>query len=154
MWVQMTKILTELIYHPYAIGQIPIVLYHESWSRMKYADITVGWIHTPIKKHTPLGDKILNRSIMKLFNCIEEPHGNDTRATLTVEECYALLAFLDKGRVAEVEERMFRNAHGNNPVFIPRMFSGLQQAANKYISRVASVEHCKQDDIRRREGER
>jgi hypothetical protein len=93
-----------------------------------------------------IGEKVREQAIRKLIFCTDEPHGNDTRITLTTEECHALLASICPDVVYQADLKAYRSAHGINSTYTPRVFS-ISEAGRVSSRRLASIEHRKQNDF-------
>ena len=95
-----------------------------------------------------IADKIKLNSIGKLLWCLSEPHGIDTRVTLTTEECHALLAMLDPRTVLNASSKRSLIATNTLPKFAGVYY--MQEAVARGIKRVSHVRHIQQGDIRSR----
>lgn len=66
-----------------------------------------------------ISDETIFNAISKLLWTIEEPQGDDTRCSLKIEDCVALLAVMDGGCREEICRRVHRVAHGGTPSVRP-----------------------------------
>ena len=95
-----------------------------------------------------IADVIKTNALDKLLFCVEEPHGIDTRITLTTEECYALLSMLDARSVSNAVANRSLRSTGSLPKFAGVFY--MQNAVGKGIRRKSHVLHLQPDDIRSR----
>ena len=95
-----------------------------------------------------IADKIKSNAISRLLFCVDEPHGIDTRVTLTTEECHALLAILDARSIVNANSKRTLNATGKLPRYAGVYY--MQGAVERGIKRISHVRHIQQDSVRSR----
>lgn len=99
------------------------------------------------------GEAIAYDAISKLLFCMDEPQGSDTRITLNIEECHALLASLPHHIVGIVNVARDHAAHGTKYKTVHRVYN-LEGAGKQAIERIAKVRHTSEVDIKHQLSER